>query len=115
MIFGLPKIIFENSGLPEFSGRRLLWHFPFSGLLSVALSVGRTLPLCRPGVTRHHALRSPDFPHRSISRGAGTWFIVINTSKNLRVLIKKKTLKKSLENPCSGFSLNKNPKDFYSS
>jgi len=32
------------------------------GFLSAALSVEKPFPAPRPGITRHHALRSPDFP-----------------------------------------------------
>ena len=56
------------------------------GIFSVALSVpspdrlrGQMLS---PGVTRHHALRSPDFPlrvHLSSKRAAAVWFIAIIT------------------------------------
>ena len=41
-----------------------LWQNQKGGILSVALSVEKPFPASLPGVTRHHALRSPDFPLR---------------------------------------------------
>jgi len=40
------------------------WQAKPGGIFSVALSVEKPFPALRPGVTRHHALRSPDFPPR---------------------------------------------------
>lgn len=38
------------------------FRFPRGGIFSAALSVARSFGIGRPGVTRHRALRSPDFP-----------------------------------------------------
>jgi len=53
-----------------------IWKTKAGSLLSVALSV-LTVKLPVPGVTRHHALRSPDFPPR-VNRNV---YIPVNTKR----------------------------------
>jgi hypothetical protein len=53
-----------------------LINFYAGGIISVALSVGQFLRKAHPGVTRHLALWSPDFPQGIIPCGCPAGFTV---------------------------------------
>jgi len=73
---------------PPFHPYLLIWASPNqSGILSVALSVRKPFPVSCPGVTRHLALRSPDFPPcSSTCQGTGHDGSLVHRNSNSKTM-----------------------------